>query len=116
MAVGTISGINQSLQGKKPINVPDHSGTVWTSYRITPQWEIAGGVFFASSRYADNVNEVTLPGYARVDASVSYIHKHFTLQGNVFNLFDEKYYQSGQARSALPGVPLTGQISVRLRF
>jgi catecholate siderophore receptor len=114
--VGTVSGLTQSLQGKRPLNVPEHSGTVWSSYRITPQWEVGGGVFFASSRFADNLNEVTLPGYARVDASISFIQKRFTIQGNIFNLLDTKYFQSGQARSALPGIPLTGQISARFRF
>ena len=114
--VGTVSGLTQSLQGKRPLNVPEHSGTVWSTYRITPHWEVGGGVFFASSRFADNLNEVTLPGYARVDATISFIQKHFTIQGNILNVFDTKYFQSGQTRSALPGIPLTGQISVRFRF
>lgn len=114
--VGTVTGLTQSLQGKRPLNVPEHSGTVWSTYRITPHWEVGGGVFFASSRFADNLNEVTLPAYARVDATISFIQKHFTIQGNILNVLDTKYFQSGQTRSALPGIPLTGQISVRFRF
>ena len=42
---GTVSGRSISLEGKTPINVPEHSGVVWTSYSITPEWEIGGACF-----------------------------------------------------------------------
>jgi len=113
---GTVSGKSISLEGKTPINVPEHSGVVWTSYNITPEWEIGGGVFLASSRFTDSVNEVTLPGYARVDATVAYHQKHFDIQANVFNLLDKEYFESGQTRTALPGVPLSGQLTLRIKY
>ncbi|MDD5461773.1 MAG: TonB-dependent siderophore receptor [Methylococcales bacterium] len=114
--VGTVSGQSISLQGKTPVNVPKNSGVVWTSYNITPEWEIGGGVFLASSRFADSVNEVNLPGYARVDATLAYHHKYFDIQANAFNLLDKEYFESGQARTALPGVPLSGQLTLRLKY
>ena len=113
---GSVSGITKSLQGMTPTNVPEHGGVVWTSYNITPQWEVGAGVFLASSRFADSVNEITLPGYGRVDATVAYHHKHFDIQANVFNLLDKKYYQSGQTLGALPGAPLSGQITLRVKY
>jgi catecholate siderophore receptor len=115
-AVGTVSGLTKSLQGMTPVNVPENSGVVWSSYRITPEWEIGGGVFMASSRFTDTVNEASLPGYARLDATLAYHHKHFDIQANAFNLLDKVYYESGQTRSALPGVPLSGQITLRLKY
>lgn len=115
-AVGTVSGRSKSLQGKVPINVPKHSGVLWTSYHLTRDWEIGGGVFFASERYTDNVNEVKLPGYARLDAVLAYHQPHYDVQLNVFNLTDTEYYESGQTRSALPGVPLSAQVSLRLKY
>ena len=114
--VGTVSGKSISLDGKTPVNVPRNSGVVWTSYNITPEWEVGGGVFLASSRYADSVNEVTLPGYARIDATIAYHHKYFDIQANAFNLLDKIYYESGQARTALPGVPLSGQLTLRVKY
>jgi catecholate siderophore receptor len=116
LQTGTVSGQSISLEGKTPVNVPQNSGVVWTSYNITPEWEIGGGVFLASSRFADSVNEVTLPGYARVDATLAYHHKYFDIQANAFNLLDKEYFESGQARTALPGVPLSGQISLRIKY
>ncbi|MGH8548294.1 MAG: TonB-dependent receptor, partial [Methylococcales bacterium] len=114
--IATVSGNAVSLEGKRPINVPESSGVVWTSYNITPEWEIGGGVFFASSRFTDSPNEVTLPGYARVDATLAYHHEFFDLQANVFNLLDKQYFESGQSRTALPGVPLSGQLTLRIKY
>ena len=115
-AIGTVSGQSKSLQGMIPVNVPQHSGVTWLSYHLTDAWEFGGGVFYSSERHTDTVNEVTLPGYARLDAVLAYHQKHYDVQLNVFNLTDTVYYESGQTRSALPGVPVSGQLSVRLKF
>jgi catecholate siderophore receptor len=115
-STGTVSGQSKSLQGMIPVNVPQHSGVTWLSYHLTDAWEIGGGVFYASERHTDTVNEVTLPGYARLDAVLAYHQKHYDVQLNVFNLTDTVYYESGQTRSALPGAPVSGQLSVRLKF
>ena len=115
-ATGSVSGVSKSLQGKEPINVPDHSGVVWTSYRLSDNWEVGGGVFFATERFTDSVNEVTLPGYARLDAVLAYHQKHFDVQLNVFNLADTEYFESGQTLSALPGIPISAQATVRIRY
>ena len=115
-ATGSVSGLSKSLQGKEPINVPDHSGVVWTSYRLSDNWEVGGGVFFATERFTDSVNEVTLRGYARLDAVLAYHQKHFDVQLNVFNLADTEYFESGQTLSALPGIPISAQATVRIRY
>jgi len=115
-STGTVSGLTKSLQGMTAVNVPEHSGVFWNSYRLTEHWEIGGGVFYASDRYTDSVNEVTLPGYARLDAVVAYHQKHYDVQLNVFNLADTVYYESGQSRSALPGVPVSGQLTVNFKY
>ncbi|MDP3330668.1 MAG: TonB-dependent siderophore receptor [Methylococcaceae bacterium] len=115
-AVGSVSGLTKSFQGMTSTNVPEHSGVAWTSYRLTDNWEIGGGVFYATDRYADNVNEAVLPGYARLDAVLAYHQKHYDVQLNVFNLTDTVYYESGQQNSALPGTPVTGQLSVNFKY
>lgn len=115
-AVGSVSGLTKSFQGMTSTNVPEHSGVAWTSYRLTDNWEIGGGVFYATDRYADSVNEAVLPGYARLDAVLAYHQKHYDVQLNVFNLTDTVYYESGQQNSALPGTPVTGQLSVNFKY
>lgn len=115
-AMGTVSGQVIPLEGTIPINVPRHSGAVWTSYRLSQDWEVGGGTFFVSDRFTDSANEVTLPGYARLDAVLAYHQPHYDVQLNVLNLADKRYFESGQARSALPGVPLSAQLTLRLKY
>ncbi|QPK61502.1 TonB-dependent siderophore receptor [Methylomonas sp. LL1] len=115
-ATGSVSGLLKSYEGMTAVNVPEHSGVAWTTYRLTDNWEIGGGVFYASDRYADSVNEAVLPGYARLDAMLAYHQKHFDVQMNVFNLADTVYYESGQTNSALPGTPLSGQLTVSFKY
>lgn len=115
-ATGQVSGALKSLQGMTSVNVPKHSGVAWTSYHLTENWEIGGGVFYATDRYADSVNEAVLPGYARVDAVLAYHQKHYDVQLNVFNLGNTVYYESGQQNSALPGVPASGQVTVNFKY
>ena len=116
-ATGSVSGTtNIALQGMTPQNVPKNSGTVWTTYRFTPNWEVGGGLYAVGSRFTDNVNEAELPGYVRLDAVLAYHQPKYDVQLNLFNLMDKKYYESGQARSALPGLPLSGMLSLNLRY
>ena len=115
-ATGSVSGLVKSYQGMTAVNVPEHSGVAWTTYHLTDNWELGGGVFYASDRYADSVNEAVLPGYARLDAVLAYHQKHYDVQLNVFNLTDTVYYESGQTNSALPGTPVSGQLTVSFKY
>jgi catecholate siderophore receptor len=115
-AVGSVSGITKSYEGMTAVNVPENSGVFWTTYHLTDNWEVGGGVYYASHRYADKVNETILPGYARLDALVAYHQKHYDVQLNVFNLTDTVFYESGQQNSALPGMPVSGQLTVNLKY
>jgi catecholate siderophore receptor len=38
------------------------------------------------------------------------------VQLNVFNLADTEYFESGQTLSALPGIPISAQATVRIRY
>jgi catecholate siderophore receptor len=115
-AVGSVSGQTKSYQGMRMVNVPEHSGVIWSTYHLTDNWEFGGGVYYASDRYADSVNEAVLPGYARLDAVLAYHQKHYDVQLNVFNLTDTVYYESGKTNSALPGTPVTGQLTVNFKY
>ena len=49
------------------------------------------GVFGLSSRYGDNANSFTLPGYVRVDLGAYFNIKAWQFNFNVENLFDKRY-------------------------
>jgi catecholate siderophore receptor len=103
-------------EGKGLPNVPNNSGVIWSTYNLTDAFEVGGGVFFVGHRYTSNTHVARLPGYTRLDGMMAYHHKNFDLQLNLFNLADERYFESGQAASALPGVPFSAQVTLRVKY
>lgn len=102
------------VAGNSLANVAKQRGSLWLSYsaRVGASQPIRFGVgaFFAAKRFADIQNTITLPGYNRIDASVSYTFSpartKLTLALNARNLLDRKYWDFAGGRTSLyPGTP-----------
>ncbi len=82
--------------GKKLANVARHTGSLWARYAIDSQWSTGAGIFAQGQREGDIGNTFQMPGYARVDAMAAYrfgwAGAKASLQFNVDNLFDRKYF------------------------
>ena len=64
-------------------NVARHTATLWTTWDITDQWQVGGGAFYSSRRFANNINTIEVPWYARGDVTVAYRPvKSFELRAN----------------------------------
>lgn len=113
------NGVAAGTQGKVPLNTPKHTATAWTSYAILPNWEIGGGAFYMSQRYANNTNTVQVGGYVRWDGMIAYHQPKYDVRLNLFNIFDKKYYdaliQSDGGRS-VPGTGRTAMLSFTYRM
>jgi iron complex outermembrane receptor protein len=109
-----------SFQGTFLADVPRHGGSVWARYAISKNWTAGLGEFAQSFRQGDQPNSFILPGYGRTDAMLSYgfVGKgvHTTIQANVDNLLNKRYY-SGSHQLVQdwiqPGAPRTVLLSVR---
>ncbi|MEQ1780154.1 MAG: TonB-dependent siderophore receptor [Hyphomonadaceae bacterium] len=107
--------------GTRLANVPYNSGSIWARYTIDQNWAIGGGIFYQGEREGDIANTFQLPGYTRVDLMAAYDFLAFgnsaSLQFNLNNAFDERYYASSHQFSPdwiLPGAPRS--ISATLRI
>ncbi len=106
-------------QGKVPANTPRHAASLWTTYNFAPQWEAGVGITGTSSVYASNTNVITVPGYARVDATLAYHQPKYDIRLNVVNLADNDYFASvipSDGGRSVPGVGRTGIITLAYRF
>jgi catecholate siderophore receptor len=113
-----IKAIAVGTQGKVPTNTPDDTATFWSTYAITPQWEVGGGVTYMSSRFLNNTDLVHVPGYTRLDATLAYHQPRYDIRLNIFNLADAKFYDSliqSDGGRAVPGAGRTAMISVVFR-
>ena len=112
---------NTFPEGNKLSNVPEHAGSLWTTYEIQ-QSVLRGlgfgvGVFVASSREGDLGNTFEIPGYTRADAAIFYDAELFRVALNLKNLFDEDYFEGAQFReSILPGASFTVLGSIEVKF
>lgn len=106
--------------GNRPANVPEHSGSFWTTYEIQ-EGDLQGlgfglGLFVVGERQGDNQNTFELPGYVRTDAAIYYQRDNWRASVNVRNLFDVNYYEGIEygRLTVKPGAPFTilGSISV----
>jgi iron complex outermembrane receptor protein len=104
-------------------NVARNTGSLWARYTIDSQWSAGGGVFAQSQRQGDMGNTFQLPGYARFDAMLAYRFgwgkSRSTLQFNVDNLFDRKYYASSHQYSSdwiKLGDPRTYRVTLRVEY
>ncbi len=81
--------------GDHPNNVPPQSLSLWTKYTFTDGTlkglgGSIGGSFY-SAQWGDLPNTFRLPGYALVNANLSYDLGAYALQINVKNLLDQRY-------------------------
>ena len=108
-----------ATQGKIPVNTPKHTVTTWSTYDLTPTWQIGGGPTYMSQRYANATNTVQVGGYVRWDATVAYLQKDYDIRFNLFNLTNKMYYdaliQSDGGRS-VPGSGRTAMLSLTYRM
>ena len=112
-----------SYEGKELTNVARHSGSVWARYSFDGQWTAGAGIFAQGQRQGDLGNTYQLPGYGRVDAMLAY---RFTLgtaraslQFNVDNLLDKKYYTGSHpwAQDWIKlGTPRTAKATLRVDY
>ena len=83
------------LAGNPLTNTPDHAMSLWSTYRVLPQLNVGYGITYQGDYFLNNGAAPLFQTGAFLTnrAMVSYdVTKDFTLQANVNNLFDERYF------------------------
>jgi catecholate siderophore receptor len=109
-------------EGDRPGLIPKHSGTVFTSYQLTPSWRIGGGVNFRSSQAPADVGTPAngiwqAPGFATVDLMMEYrINDIFTLKANINNIANKYYADTLYRGHYIPGQGRVAYVNLNARF
>jgi catecholate siderophore receptor len=103
--------------GERPSLTPVHTGTVWSTYQLTPQLRLGAGVNFRSEQ-APNRNPGWLaPGYASVDVMGEYkFNDRYTLKANVSNVANKLYADSLYSGHYVPGSGRNTQLTLNVKF
>lgn len=113
--IDVAAGTAAATQGNVPINTPDYTYSLWSTYKLS-NWKLGGGIEGVGLRYGSTANTNASPSYVRVDALVQYEMKKSLIKLNVFNLFDKVYYESVYAGHAVPGTARAVQLTFETKF
>jgi len=114
--VGTGVDVDIHAEGKTFLNTPRHTATLWTTYRVTPAWEVGGGALYSSKRYLNNYESAMVDGYTRFDATLAYLQKAYDVRLSLQNLTDKKYFETASVGRATPVKGRSAMVTVAYRF
>ncbi len=114
--IDAATGQQANTLGKTPLNTPDYTYSLWSTYRFASAWRVGGGVEGAGLRYGQNTNTTAAPSYQRWDALVEYRPGVYSIRLNVLNLFNKDYYEGVYQGHVVPGTKRVVQLSVAYRF
>lgn len=105
-------------KGKQLWGTPEHSASLWTTYRLLDQLTVGGGMFYTDKVYADPSNNGYVPSYVRWDAMAKYdINSNFDVQLNVQNLTDERYFSTTYFRHfAIPAQGRSAFVTLNFKY
>ena len=85
-------------KGKQLPNVAKNSATLWTTYKVLPNFTIGAGAIGMDKLYGDAANTKYVSGYVRYDAMARYdVNKNVNVQLNVNNLSNQRYFTKAYA-------------------
>jgi catecholate siderophore receptor len=95
-ALGTNGNLNASeFNGNRFPQTAKNSASLWSTYAIWPNLTVGGGAFYVGKQYGNVNNTVSIASYVRLDAVGTYqIDKNLSLQLNIQNLTDKRYFDS----------------------
>jgi catecholate siderophore receptor len=119
--VGPASDLGHALA-----NTPRHTANLWAEYHL-PWWklEVGGGINVVSSRYAATTPTTAggvaffkeVPGYFTLQAMAKLpLNDHVSLQLNLYNLTDNKYYDQLHPAHVVPGAGRTALLTLAFKY
>ncbi|MBS1911793.1 MAG: TonB-dependent receptor [Bacteroidetes bacterium] len=106
--------------GKRPIGVPETSGSLWSTYAFKSGFAegfgFGAGLTYRDAMYLDAHNTRSIDAYVTLDGTLFYRTRLVELQINLTNIGNMVYYRNGVNSGALPGDPRSIQGSIRLNL
>ena len=110
-----VKATDESIEGNKATNSPEHVGNFWASYVFQNNLEGLGigfGGSYVGENYMFSDNIFTIPEYAIFNTSVFYNQQNWRLGLKLNNLTNEKYWTMWGA----PQAPANFAANLTLRF
>jgi catecholate siderophore receptor len=105
-------------QGTRPSLTPEHSGTVWTTYQVTPHLRLGAGLNFRGKQTPNRNPGWEVPSYVTADlmAEYKFDFDRLTLKANLTNVADKLYADQLYSGHYIPGAGRMLQVTANLKF
>jgi catecholate siderophore receptor len=114
--IDNATGQQAATLGKKPINTPDYTASLWSVYKFAPSLRIGGGLEAVGKRYGNATNTNEVPAYTRSDWLLAYEKNSLGLKLNLLNAFNKKIYEGVYAGHVVPGTARSLQFTIEYKF
>ena len=105
-------------QGTRPSLTPYHSGTVWSTYQITPKLRVGGGLNFRGRQTPNRNPGWEVPAWVTADlmAEYKFDFDKLTLKANLTNVTNKLYADSLYSGHYVPGAGRMVQVTANIKF
>lgn len=111
------AGTGAQVKGDRPALTPKHSASLWTTYRVAPQWRLGAGLNYRGEQNPEGARHLTAKAFTTVDAMAEYtVDANQTLKLNITNLTDELYADTLYRGFYAPGAARQVQLSYKVLF
>lgn len=104
-------------QGSRPSLTPRHSGTIWSTYQLTPSWRVGAGLNFRGSQTPIRNPGWEVPSYVTADLLAEYtINEKYSVKASLINATNKLYANSLYSGHYIPGAGRLLQITASMKF
>jgi catecholate siderophore receptor len=112
------SATRGEIEGDRPSLTPRHSGSVWTTYQLTPTLRVGGGLNWRSSVAPLRNPGFLAPGFVvgELMAEYQFIPNRLVFKGNLSNVTNKRYADTLYPGHYLPGAGRLFQLTGSYKF
>ena len=105
-------------EGTRPSLTPVHSGSIWSTYQITPQVRLGGGLNFRGRQTPSRNPGWEVPAWVTADLMAEYRFDfdQLTLKANLTNITNKLYADQLYPGHYVPGAGRMLQVTANLKF
>ncbi len=112
-----VSGGGAQVQGDRPGLTPKHSASLWSTYRVTPQLRLGGGLNYRGKQNPEGSRAVLADSFVTADLMAEYtVNDRVSLKFNLNNVTNELYADTLYRGFYAPGAPRTAQLTLNAKF
>lgn len=114
-APGSVAGVGEGA-GTRSSLTPKHSGTVWTTYQVTPQFRVGAGLNFRSEQTPNRNPGWSAPSFVTADLMAEYAFDRYTFKANVSNVTNKLYADALYTGHYIPGAGRVYALTASVKF